>query len=53
MTLAGLVNMSMMLMAAALFHNSGLTDIDQIDRAYEGLQTLISTTPRRSSGSAC
>jgi manganese transport protein len=42
MTLAGLVNISMMLMAAALFHNSGLTDIDEIDRAYEGLQTLVS-----------
>jgi manganese transport protein len=42
MTLAGLVNISMMLMAAALFHNSGLTDIDQIDRAYEGLKTLLS-----------
>jgi manganese transport protein len=42
MTLAGLVNISMMLMAAALFHGSGLTDIDQIDRAYHGLETLIS-----------
>jgi manganese transport protein len=31
-----------MLMAAALFHNSGLTDIDEIDRAYEGLQMLVS-----------
>jgi manganese transport protein len=42
MSLAGLVNISMMLMAAALFHNSGLTNIDEIDRAYEGLQTLLS-----------
>jgi manganese transport protein len=42
MTLAGLVNMSMMLMAASLFHGSGLTNIDEIDRAYEGLQTLLS-----------
>jgi manganese transport protein len=42
MTLAGLVNLSMMLMAASLFHGSGLTDIEDIDRAYEGLQTLIS-----------
>ena len=29
-------------MAAALFHNSGLTNIDDIDGAYEGLKTLIS-----------
>jgi manganese transport protein len=42
MTLAGLVNISMMLMAAALFHGSGLTNIEDIDRAYHGLQTLIS-----------
>jgi manganese transport protein len=42
MSLAGLVNISMMLMAAALFHNSGLTNIDEIDRAYDGLQTLLS-----------
>jgi manganese transport protein len=42
MSLAGLVNLSMMLMAASLFHGSGLTDIDQIDRAYEGLKTLLS-----------
>ncbi len=42
MTLAGTVNISMMLMAASLFHGSGLTNIDDIDRAYQGLQTLIS-----------
>jgi manganese transport protein len=42
MTLAGLVNISMMLMAAALFHGSGLTSIEDIDRAYHGLETLIS-----------
>jgi manganese transport protein len=42
MTLAGIVNISMMLMAASLFHGSGLTNIDDIDRAYSGLQTLIS-----------
>ena len=42
MTLAGLVNISMMLMAASLFHGSGLTDIEDIDRAYHGLETLIS-----------
>jgi manganese transport protein len=42
MTLAGIVNLSMMLMAASLFHGSGLTNIDDIDGAYNGLQTLIS-----------
>jgi manganese transport protein len=42
MTLAGFVNLAMMLMAASLFHGSGLTNIDDIDGAYRGLQTLIS-----------
>ncbi|MFN2613173.1 MAG: Nramp family divalent metal transporter [Solirubrobacterales bacterium] len=42
MTLAGVVNLSMMIVAAALFHPSGLADIDSIDGAYEGLKTLVS-----------
>jgi manganese transport protein len=31
-----------MIVAAALFHTSGLTGVDSIDGAYEGLQTLVS-----------
>lgn len=42
LSLAGLVNISMMVVAAALFHTSGLTGVDSIDGAYEGLQTLVS-----------
>ena len=42
MSLAGVVNLSMMIMAAALFHQSGLTGIDTIDGAYDGLKTLVS-----------
>ena len=42
MSLAGVVNISMMLVAAALFHNSGLSGIDSINGAYEGLKTLVS-----------
>ena len=42
MSLAGLVNISMMLVAAALFHGSGLSGIDSIDGAYDGLKTLVS-----------
>jgi manganese transport protein len=42
LSLAGLVNLSMMIVAAALFHESGLTGIDSIEGAYEGLQTLVS-----------
>jgi manganese transport protein len=42
MTLAGLVNMSMVVVAASLFHGSGLTNVDDIDGAYEGFKTLLS-----------
>ena len=42
MALAGAVNLSMMIMAAALFHGSGLTGIDTIDGAYDGLKQLVS-----------
>jgi manganese transport protein len=42
LSLAGVVNLSMMIVAAALFHSSGLTGVDSIDGAYEGLQTLVS-----------
>ncbi len=42
LSLAGLVNLSMMIVAAALFHTSGLTGVDSIEGAYEGLQQLVS-----------
>jgi manganese transport protein len=42
MALAGVVNLSMMTMAAALFHEGGLTGIDSIDGAYDGLHQLVS-----------
>jgi manganese transport protein len=41
MGLAGLVNMSMLVMAAGLFHKSGLSDVDSIEGAHAGLDTLI------------
>jgi len=42
MSLAGVVNLSMMVVAAALFHDSGLAGIDSIDGAYDGLKSLVS-----------
>ncbi len=42
LSLAGMVNLSMMIVAAALFNTSGLTGIDSIEGAFEGLQTLVS-----------
>jgi manganese transport protein len=42
MSLAGVVNLSMMIMAAALFHESGLLDVDSIEGAFDGLRQLVS-----------
>jgi manganese transport protein len=42
MSLAGVVNISMMVMAAALFHTSGLAGIESIQGAFHGLERLVS-----------
>ncbi len=42
LSLAGIVNLSMMIVAAALFHGSGMTGIDTIEGAFQGFQTLVS-----------
>ncbi len=42
LSLAGLVNLSMMVVAAALFHSSGMTGVDSIEGAFDGLRTLVS-----------
>jgi manganese transport protein len=42
LSIAGVVNLSMMIVAAALFHTSGLTGVDSIEGAYEGFQSLVS-----------
>lgn len=42
LSLAGMVNISMMVVAAALFHTSGLTGVDSIDGAYDALGRLVS-----------
>jgi manganese transport protein len=42
LSLAGAVNLAMMIVAAALFHSSGLTGVDSIDGAFEGFKTLVS-----------
>jgi manganese transport protein len=42
LALAGLVNLAMMIVAAALFHGGGLTGIETIEGAYSGLQKLDS-----------
>jgi manganese transport protein len=42
LSIAGIVNLSMMIVAAALFHGSGLTGVDTIEGGYEALQSLVS-----------
>ena len=42
LSLAGAVNLSMMIVAAALFHSSGLTGVDSIEGAFEGFKTIVS-----------
>jgi manganese transport protein len=41
MGIAGLVNMSMLIVAAALFHAGGHTGIDTIEGAHRGFETLV------------
>jgi manganese transport protein len=41
MSVAGVVNMSMLIVAAALFHKTGHTGVDSIDGAYHGFQNLV------------
>jgi manganese transport protein len=43
MTLAGLVNLSMMIMAAALFSGTGFSGVDSIEGAFNGLRETVSS----------
>jgi manganese transport protein len=41
MTVAGVVNISMLMVAAALFHKTGHTGVDSIDGAFQGFKNLV------------
>ena len=41
MSLAGIINLTMLVVAASLFHNTGKTNIDSIEGAHAGLSTLL------------
>jgi manganese transport protein len=44
MTIAGLINMSMLVTAAAVFHTRGLEDVgDDLSAVYDGLDTYLGT----------
>src|SRR3954451_19037008 len=41
MGLAGVINLTMLVVAASLFHGSGLTDVDSIEGAHAGFESLL------------
>jgi manganese transport protein len=41
MAIAGVVNMLMLIVAASLFHDSPLADVDSIEGAYSGFEQLV------------
>jgi manganese transport protein len=41
MGLAGVINLTMLVVAASLFHESGVTDIDSIEGAHAGFERLL------------
>src|SRR3954447_26390047 len=41
MGLAGVINLTMLIVAASLFHTSGLTDVDSIEGAHAGFEQLL------------
>src|SRR4051794_40801225 len=44
MTLAGLANMAMLIIAASLFHEGGATGIDTLDAAHAGFKAMVGTS---------
>jgi manganese transport protein len=42
LSLAGAVNLAMMIVAAALFHGGALSGVDSIEGAYEGFKSVVS-----------
>jgi manganese transport protein len=41
MGLAGLINMAMLIIAASVFHDAGLSSVDTIQEAHSGFETLL------------
>ena len=53
MGLAGLINMSMLVIAGSLFHGSGRTGVDTIEGAHAGFEALAARARRWPSRSRC
>jgi manganese transport protein len=44
MSLAGLANMAMLIIAASLFHESGSTGVDTLEEAHAGFESMVGTS---------
>ena len=44
MTLAGLANMAMLIIAASLFHEGGTTGVDSLEEAHAGFEAMVGTS---------
>src|SRR5215208_7648608 len=44
MTLAGLANMAMLIIAASLFHEGGSTGVDSLEEAHAGFEAMVGTS---------
>jgi manganese transport protein len=52
MGIAGVINMSMLVMAASVFHRSGLTGVEDIDEAFDRLGDLVGAHAQYAFGAA-
>jgi len=52
MTIAGLINMSMLVMAASVFHRGGLTGVEDIDEVFDRLGDLVGSHAQYAFGAA-
>ena len=52
MSIAGVINMSMLVMAAAVFHGRGLTGVEDIDVAFDRLGDLVGSHAQYAFGAA-
>ena len=52
MSIAGVINMSMLIMAAAVFHARGLTGVEDIDEAFHRLGDLVGANAQYAFGAA-
>jgi manganese transport protein len=52
MSIAGVINMSMLIMAAGVFHTRGLTGVEDIDEVFDQLGTLVGSHAQIAFGAA-